>query len=191
MDLRQRIHPQKYPFSVIQDLIDKLYRKSVYTKLDLKDGFHQISIHPESIKYFSFATPSGQYEFLKLPFGYSEFSAEFQKRIMDIFKDIIRQEKVSVYVDDILIATSSVEENLKILESILILLKQYNIELNLSKCLFLKKIKYLGYSISSEGVTLTPRHVQAMLDYPIPKSAKQLCGFLGLCSYFRRLKIML
>lgn len=72
--LNQRIYPQKYPFSIIDDQLDSLYGKKYFTKLDLKDEFHQIAIHPDCIKYFSFATPSEQYEYLKLPFGFSDAS---------------------------------------------------------------------------------------------------------------------
>lgn len=103
--LNQRIYPQKYPFPIIDDQLDKLYGKNYFTKLDLKDGFHQIPIHADYTKYFSFATHSGQYEYLKLPFGFSEAPAEFQKRILDIFKDLIREGKILIYIDDLLIAT--------------------------------------------------------------------------------------
>ena len=77
--LNQRINPQKYPFPIIEDQLDQLYGKEIFTKLDLRDGFHQIEIHPDDTKYFAFATPYGQYEYVKMPFGYSEAPAEFQK----------------------------------------------------------------------------------------------------------------
>lgn len=106
--LNQRIYPQKYPFPIIDDQLDKLGNKQIFTKLDLKDGFHQLSIYSEHTKYFSFATPSGQYEFIKMPFGYSEAPAEFQKRVLQIFEQMTRANKILIYIDDILIPTTTV-----------------------------------------------------------------------------------
>lgn len=144
--LNQRISPQKFP--IPEDQLDKLYNKKWFTKLDLKDSFHQISIHPENTKYFAFATHSGQYEYVKLPFGYSEAPAEFQKRILSVFQPLIRSGKILTYIDDILIATKTVAENLEILGEVLNIMKQYSFELNWSKCRFLRsEIEYLGYLV--------------------------------------------
>lgn len=121
--LNQRIDPQKFPFLILEDQLDKLYNKKYFTKLDLRDSLHQIDIHPDDTKYFAFATPSGQFEYLKLPFGYSEAAAEFQKRILYIFQPLFRNNEVLVYVDDILIATETVEENLLILKKVLVIIK--------------------------------------------------------------------
>lgn len=173
--LNQRVSPQKYPFPIIEDQLDQLYGKEIYTKLDLKDGFHQIDIHLEDTKYFAFAVPHGQYEYIKMPFGYSEASAEFQKRILYIFEPMVRSGKLLLYMDNILIVTTTVTENLNIIEKVLLVLKKYRLELNLVKCLFLKKeIEYLGYIISANGITLNKCHIQTILDYSYPKDAKQL-----------------
>lgn len=114
--------------------------------LDLKESFHSIPIHCESTKYFSFATPDGQYEFIKLPFGYSESPAEFQKRLSWVLQPLNRENKILLYMDDILIASETIEENLQTLYQCLVLLKEYNFEVNYFKCKFLKtKVEYLGY----------------------------------------------
>jgi len=153
--LNQRIYLQKYPFPIINNHLNSSYGKKYFTKLDLKDGFHQIAIHPDSTKYFSFTTHYGQYKYLKLSFGFSETPAEFQKRILNIFCDLIRDGKVLVYIDDLLIVTENADENLIILQQVLVILKKYSLELNISKCLFLKReIEYLGYLVSENGITL-------------------------------------
>lgn len=82
--LNESVHKQKYPFPLIEDCLARLSNKSVFTLLDLKDGFHQIKVHPDHSKYFAFATPDGQFEFSRLPFGYCEALAEFQKRLVHI-----------------------------------------------------------------------------------------------------------
>lgn len=112
MDLRplnSRVIKQKYPFPLIEDCLSRLNGKNVFTLHDLKDGFHQIAVHEDSTQYFSFATPDGQYEYVRLPFGYSEAPAEFQKRIIQILDPLIRQDKVLVYIDDVLIPSISVD----------------------------------------------------------------------------------
>lgn len=141
--LNNRVTKQRYPFPIIEDCLIRLRNKKVFTVLDLKDGFHHIRVHPEDTKYFSFATPDGQYEYKRLPFGFCESPIEFQKRLVNILQPLIRQDKVVVYIDDrvvyIMIASSSIEDNLETINETLILLKKYGFELNYSKCQFLKK----------------------------------------------------
>lgn len=92
-----------------------------------------------------------------------------------------------IYIDDVLISSVTVEENLKTLDKILLVLKKYNFALNLSKCKFLKKeIEFLGYVINENGITLSTRHTNAVKDYKQPKDRLQLQRFLGLANYFRR-----
>jgi len=190
VDLRPlncRVEKQKYPFPLIEDCLTKLSKKEIFTLLDMKDGFHQIKVHEDSTKYFSFATPDGQYEYTRLPFGYCEAPAEFQKRIVQILNPLIRDDKIIVYIDDILIPTESVEQNLSTLEEVLKTLKKHGFELNFKKCQFLKKkIEFLGYVISAEGIELNPRHIEAVKNFKQPRNLQELQRFLGLCGYFRK-----
>lgn len=185
--LNSRVQKQKFPFPVIEECLSRLGNKSVFTLLDLKDSFHQIKVHKDSRKYFSFATPDGQYEFKRLPFGFSEAPAEFQKRLIQILNPLIRENKVLVYIDDILIATETVESNLSVLKEVLTILKSYEFDLNIDKCLFLRnKIEYLGYIVSGDGLTLSTRHTEAILEFKKPKNLIELQRFLGLANYFRK-----
>lgn len=190
VDLRpinDRVHKQKFPFPKIEDCLSRLGNKKVFSLLDLKDGFHQIEVHPDDTRYLSFATPDGQYEYNYLPFGFSESPAEFQKHLIAILQPLIRQDKVIIYIDDILIATETVGDNLKILKETLTLLKKYRFEVNYNNCQFLKrKIEFLGYVISETGITLSDRHTNAIRDFPQPKNVLELQRFLGLTNYFQR-----
>lgn len=185
--LNSRVIKQKYPFPLIEDCLSRLSGKSVFSLLDLKDGFYNIKLHPEVTKYFAFATPDGQFEYTRLPFGYCEAPAEFQKRLIQILHHLIRDDKIIVYIDDILIPSSSITENLFTLKLVLIELKRHNFQVNYSKCLFLKTtIEYLGYIITPNGITLSPRHIDAVKNFPVPKKVVQVQRFLGLTNYFRK-----
>lgn len=109
--LNDRVVKQKYPFPLIEDCLARLGNKQIFTLLNLKDGFYQIKIHPEHSKYFSFATPNSQFEYTHLPFGYCEASAEFKKRIVQILQPLIKEDKVLVYIDDILISSDSIVDS--------------------------------------------------------------------------------
>lgn len=185
--LNERVVKQKYPFPLIEDCLARIGDKSIFTLLDLKDGFHQIKIHPEHTRYFSFATLDGKYEYTRLPFGYSEAPAEFQKRLVQILQPLIRKDSIIVYMDDILIPTNTILDNLQIIKKVLLLLKQYEFQLNWGKCLFLRKsVEYLGYVLSPTGITISPRHIEAIKKFPIPKKMVEVQRFLGLTNYFRK-----
>jgi len=167
--LNARVIRQKYIFPVIEECLSRLANKQVFTLLDLRDSFHQIRVHEDSTKYFSFATPDGQYEFKRLPFGFCESPAEFQKRLVQILQPLIRSDRILVYIDDVLIPSVTVEQNLQILREVLLRLKNYRFELNYKKCQFLRKsVEFLGYVVSGDGITLSGRHVEAIFVFKQP-----------------------
>lgn len=183
--LNARVEKQKYPFPRIEDCLAKLAKKTIFTLLDLRDGFHQIKVNQNSAKYFAFATLDGQFEYQRLPFGYSEAPAEFQKRIMHLLNPWSRTDKIVIFMDDILIPTETIEENLIIMEEIMTVLRSF--DLNFKKCQFVKRsIEFLGYYISEQGITLSPRHTSAVRDFKRPTIAGEVQKFLGLASYFRK-----
>jgi len=144
-------------------------------------------VHKNLTKYFSFVIPDGQYKYTRLSFGYCEAPTEFQKRIIQILNPLIRQDKIIVYIDDILIPSKSADENLQTLKETLVLLKRYGFEVNYKKCLFLKtKIEFLGYVISHNEATLSPRHTEAINKFKQPTNVHEVQRFLGLTNYFRK-----
>lgn len=125
--LNDRVIKQKYPFPLIEDCIARLGNKNVFTLVDLKDGFHQIRVHEDFTKYLSFATPDGQFEYNYLPFTFCELPAEFQKRLVNILQFLMRDNKIIVYIDDIMITIETVKANLEILRQVLIILLESTI----------------------------------------------------------------
>jgi len=185
--LNARVERQRYSFPIIEECLSRLANKNVFTILDLRDGFHQIKVHSDSTKFFSFATPDGQFEYTRLPFGFCESPAEFQKRLVQVLQPFIRNDKILVYIDDILIPSVSVEDNLSTLKEVMLVLKQYGFELNVRKCQFLRKtVEFLGYIISPGEITLSNRHVKAIEAFKQPSNVHEVQRFLGLASYFRR-----
>lgn len=104
-----------------------------------------------------------------------------------LFRDLLKKSEVCIFLDDILIATNSVEGNLQILGKVLKVLKENRLQLRMDKCCFLMaSVDFLGYTVSSEGITPCEEHVQSVQRFPIPRNPKDLHSFLGLIGYFRR-----
>jgi len=191
--LNKHIIRDNYSLSVIEDHIAVLHGKKYYTKLDLKDGFHQIRVNEDAIKYTAFITPMGQYEYLGMPFGLKTATAGFSRFVNVVLQELIKAGHVLTYVDDFVIATESIEEHLKILSHVFELLVENKLELRIDKCKFLTtEIEYLGYIIKenteiSLSLSLSlDSEISAVKNYPIPRNQKDIQSFIGLASYFRK-----
>lgn len=177
---------EKYPMPMIEDLIDRLHGCKFYTSLDLKSGYHQICIRDEDVHKTAFVTNDGHWEYLRMPFGVCNGPAVFQ-RLMNTVLGNLRFGRVVCYMDDLLIATKTIEENIACLERVLEILVKNGLTINLEKCSFFKpQITFLGYDISEEGVRPSARKLDAISKFPTPKTVHQLRQFLGLINYFRK-----
>lgn len=186
-ELNKFVVKDRFPIPLIDDQLDQLKGKKWFTKLDLKDAFYHVRVRQECTKYLSFVTPQGQYEFVKLPFGFCNSPAVFTRFIYEVFKKFLDAKQILIYMDDILIATETIQENLKILTAVFDTLVKNLLELRLDKCVFLEnEIEYLGYVVNEFGISPNPANVKAIEHFPIPKNNKQVHSFLGLASYFRR-----
>ena len=186
-ELNKRMVKDRYPLPLIDDHLDSLRGKNYYTCIDLKDGFHHVKVADQSQKYTSFTTPLGQFSYLRMPFGICNGPSIFQRFVNNVFQDLIKQKRIIVYFDDIVIATETIDEHLSILSDALKLMSAHQLQIRFDKSQFLKiEIIYLGYQVSVEGIRPNPRNVSVIRDYPIPTNPKALHSFLGLASYFRR-----
>lgn len=176
---------QKYPLPRIDDQIDRLSGCSVFTSLDLTSGYHQIPVEENSKRYTSFVTTEGQYEYNRMPFGLCNAPAVFQRlmnRILGQYRDI-----AAVYLDDVIIPSKTEKENLNSLRLILNTFRNENLTLNLKKCVFLSpSINYLGFEIDKLGVRPGQGKIEAVRQFPSPKTVKNIRQFLGLTGYFRK-----
>ncbi|KAJ0954954.1 putative nucleotidyltransferase, Ribonuclease H [Helianthus annuus] len=178
--------PDKYPIPVVEELLDELRGARFFSKLDLKSGYNQIRMSPDSIEKTAFRTHDGHYEYIVMPFSLTNATATFQTIMNDIFRPLLRP-KVVIFFDDILIYSPTWEEHMADLHLVFSTLLQHQFMVNRQKCSFgQQSVEYLGHIIDGQGVSMDPKKIDAVLHWPVPKNLKGLRGFLGLTSYYRK-----
>ena len=176
----------KYPLPNIDSILDKLGRAQYFTTLDLAKEYHQILVKKEYREKTAFVTPHGLYEFIRMPFGLKNAPATFQRLMNEILRDYINKTCV-VYLDDILIFSTSLTEHIKAIGDIFEVLERKNLKIQIDKCNFLKKeTEFLGHVLTKDGMKPNPNKIKIIQDLELPKTEKQIKSFLGMTGYYRK-----
>jgi hypothetical protein len=163
--------------------LDELHDTSFFTKLDLRSSYHEVLMRPDDIAKTVFRTHEGLFKFLVMPFGLTNVTATFQTP-MNIVLHLFLYWFVLVFFDDILIYNSSWSEHLQHVHLILTALQEHKLFIKKSKCTFgTRSVAYLGHVILEKGVTMDKHKVEAVIDWPVPRTVH---AFLGLVRYYRR-----
>jgi hypothetical protein len=175
----------KYPLPRIEDLFDQLRGANVFSKIDLRSGYHQLRIRPSDIPKTSFITKYGLYEFTVMSFGLTNAPAYFMYLMNNVFMDYLDKFMV-VFIDDNLIYSQNEQEHEEHLRKVLQRLRDCQLYAKLSKCEFwISEVLFLGHIINREGLAIDPKKVTTILDWKAPKDVRGIKSFIGMVGYYR------
>ena len=176
----------KYPLPRIDLLFDQLSGAKVFSKIDLRSGYHQIRIRHEDVPKTAFTTQYGLYEYLVMSFCLTNAPAHFMYLMNSVFMPEL-DKFVVVFIDDILIYSKTKEDHAEHLRIVLTRLREHQLYAKFSKCEFwLDTIPFLGHILSAEGVAVDPSKVKDILEWKPPTTVHQVRSFLGMAGYYRR-----
>lgn len=175
-----------HPLPRVDDLLDALHGSQMFSTLDLRSGYWQLSVDPNDREKTAFVTPDGLWEFLRLPFGVSGGPATFQRAI-EIVLSGLNFDTCLCYFDDVIIPSNNLQQHCDRLASVLSRFRKHNLRVKASKCCFgADQVLFLGHVVSAAGVHTDPKKIKAVSELAPPKSVEQVRTFLGLAGYYRR-----
>jgi len=176
----------KYPLPRIDDLFDQLRGACVFSKIDLRSGYHQMKIRAADIPKIAFTTRYGLYEYTVMSFGLTNAPAYFMYLMNKVFMEFLDKFMV-VFIDDILVFSKSEEEHAEHIRLVLQKLREHKLYAKRSKCEFwLKEVSFLGHVVSNGGIAVHPSKVEDMLNWKSPTNVSEIRSFLRLAGYYRR-----
>jgi hypothetical protein len=176
----------KYPLPRIDDLFDQLKKASVFSKIDLRSGYHQLKVREEDVQKIAIRTRYGHYEFMVMPFGLTNAPSVFMDLMNQVFHNYLDQ-FVVVFIDDILVYSTNHHEHGEHLKKVLDILREKKLFAKLKKCEFwLKKVSFLGHVVLGDGIEVDPSKIEAVVKWERPTNDREIRSFLGLVGYYRR-----
>uniref|UniRef100_A0A2N9FHY6 Reverse transcriptase n=1 Tax=Fagus sylvatica TaxID=28930 RepID=A0A2N9FHY6_FAGSY len=176
----------RHPIPRLDDMLDELHGSCIFSKIDLKSGYHQIRMKEGDEWKTAFKTKYGLYEWLVMPFGLTNAPSTFMKLMNHVLREFIGK-FVVVYFDDILVYSKDLNEHIEHLRYVFDVLKCEKLYANFKKCNFcMEKVVFLGYVVSTTGIEVDEEKVKAIKEWPTPKSITEVRSFHGLASFYRR-----
>ena len=187
VDLRQvnkAIIPDKYPLPTVEELTTLFHGSKVFSKLDLRQGYLQVPLHPASRDLTAFVTHAGVFRYTRMPFGLCSAPSCFQKIMSTILAGI---PGIAVYLDDIVVHAPDQATHDAHLHRVFEALTKYHLTLNTDKCIFAAPtVDFLGFRLSAEGIVPLSSNIEAVQRIPEPTSAPEVASFLGMTAYYLR-----
>jgi hypothetical protein len=176
----------KYPLPRIDILFDQLTGARVFSKIELRSGYHQTRIRPKDVPKTAFTTRYGLFKYLVMSFGLTNAPVHFMYLMNSVF--MLELDKfVVVFIDDILIYSKNEEEHTKHLRIVLTRLREHQLYAKFSKCAFwLEEIQFFGHVLFAKGIAVDPSKIKDILEWKPPTTVHQVRRFLGLARYYRR-----
>ena len=182
--------PDCFPLPRIDDMLDQLGNMKYFSTLDLASGYWQVKVNDMSKEKTAFVTQHGLFEFRVMPFGLMNAPAVFQRLMHQVISTLNLMKGpsfVSVYIDDLLVYSRTLEDHLRHLGMVMDRLREVNLKLQPAKCYFCRQtVEFLGHVLTPQGLLPNPKRVMAVQDFPTPCNVTELRQFLGLASYYRR-----
>ena len=184
--LNQITEKDAYPLPRIEDNLDALRGARWFSTLDLASGYWQVEMDENSKEHTAFCTKYGLYQFKVMPFGLCNAPGTFE-RLMETVLRGMQWERAVLYLDDIIIFSKDVDEQMDRLEEVFERLKKANLTLKSSKChFFQKQVEFLGHIVDQQGIHTDPKKIEAISNWSVPKRVKEVRAFLGITGYYRR-----
>ncbi len=175
-----------YPLSLIDEVFNKLQGVMIFTKVDIRQAFNQIRIHPDSVDLTTFRTRYGIYRYNILPFDLCNGPATFQHYINEVLFDLLN-ECCTVYIDDILIYSTNIEDHEGHVKTVLDRLCKAGLHIDIKKSEFsVIHTKFLDFIISTEGITVDPDKIDTICQWQEPETIKEMQSFLEFCNFYQR-----
>jgi len=174
-----------YPLLLISDLIDSIEKK-VFTKMDLRWGYNNVRIKEGDEWKAVFLMPEGSFEPMVIFFGLTNSPATFQAMMNNLLRDLVMEEKVAVFIDNVMIAMETEEGYNEIVEEVLRRLEENDLFVKPEKYIWkVREVGFLGVIIGEDRVEMEKEKVQEIIEWPVPRSVKDVQKFLGLANYYR------
>ena len=176
----------KYPLPRIDDLFDQLKGASIFSKIDLRSGYHQLKIKDADVHKTAFRTRYGHYEFLVMSFGLTNTPVAFMDLMNRVFRPYVDQFVVE-FIDNILVYSEDRESHDTHLRVVLETLRKKQLYAKLNKCEFWwTEVSFLGHIVSKEGIRVDLKKIEVVVEWKPPRNVTEVRSFLGLAGYYRR-----